>query len=983
MRISKTKAFIIIILIMLFIGGHLCRASATHADSNPRRYHEIHESNHHEALRHEADNLEGTHSPHHGDAGENVHYDEISPGRGVRSFVPIWLILVPLLGGILLAFLSDEGKGSNLLILFTGIPFLLSLLMYNPVIKGKLIDGVLTSGIYLEVPFLSQFGFNLTFKLDPISMTLVIFTCLIWFLTAVYSKSYMQVEQNQRRYNVANCCCLAVTLGAFMAGDFFTLYMFYEGILLFLYMMVVHREDEDALSASKVYLYLGVATGLILLYGIFLLYNLTGTVEIKSLGMALSSVPTWARYVVAGMLIVGFGGKAGVFLEHIWMPGSYGSAPCLTAALSSGIMIEVGAYGIFRTANMIFAPLGMHANPLLWKWPSSVLWMDITHIGHILIWLGILTMFLGALNALISNHSLKLLAYSSVSQMGYIIMGIGCAAYMGSQGAMGLAGSGYHIINHAIFKTSLFLCVGVVFFRTQETDVRKMGGLWRNMPFTAFVMLISLCAISGIPGFNGFASKTMLHHSIVEAYEHSFHLLGSPDQWLKLAEWLFIITAGCTFAYNIKLFSFIFLGKRQQKHAKVEDATPPMKIALGTLATFTLFMGLFPNWLLEHFLGPMLSYFGFNPNSHAYHLIYNLHAKVGPRSVIPLLYNPNTKAFFSDPEVVHNLVGGSSAILIGGVILIVGLTLGAFLYKVPERYRVEYYYRVLFKGFLDFCSMAYNTIVYAGELVVAKFMVYSWIPPLRMENVISPRGDMDDKKILDYITSMEKSGSENKALFDHISKFDKKYSETLEKAIKDKGLFEQITRAEERFTKSMDNAMLKKGIFTKISNVDERLSGSLDKAIGEKGVFDKVTSADTIFDGMVDKVIFSKIFWGMVARADGSILTSDFLKKFINLEKSYDSMMERILFGLIGSEDLSKIKLERRDFSQSWFLNICKKVARIHTGDISNYISWIAIALTIVLVILVGIPYLKTLFAIVLAITLTVFATFILALFFL
>ena len=165
--------------------------------------------------------------------------------------------------------------------------------------------------------------------------------------------------------------------------------------------------------------------------------------------------------------------------------------------------------------------------------------------------------------------------------------------------------------------------------------------------------------------------------------------------------------------------------------------------------------------------------------------------------------------------------------------------------------------------------------------------------------------------------------------------------------------------------------------------MDERLSGSLDKAIGEKGVFDKVTSADTIFDGMVDKVIFSKIFWGMVARADGSILTSDFLKKFINLEKSYDSMMERILFGLIGSEDLSKIKLERRDFSQSWFLNICKKVARIHTGDISNYISWIAIALTIVLVILVGIPYLKTLFAIVLAITLTVFATFILALFFL
>jgi hypothetical protein len=255
-----------------------------------------------------------------------------------------------------------------------------------------------------------------------------------------------------------------------------------------------------------------------------------------------------------------------------------------------------------------------------------------------------------------------------------------------------------------------------------------------------------------------------------------------------------------------------------------------------------------------------------------------------------------------------------------------------------------------------------------------------------MENVISPRGDGDinDKKIIDYISTLEKHKVENhKALFDHISKFDRKYSEAIEKAMKDKGLFEHITKADEKFSKSMGKAILNKGIFTKISNVDERLSGSVDKAIGEKGVFDKVTSADTIFDGMVDKVIFSKIFWGMVARADGSMLTSDFLKKFTNMEKTYDAMMEKVLFGMIGSEDLSKIKLERSDFTRSWFLNICKKVAKIHTGDISNYISWIAIALTIVLIILVGIPYLKTLFAIILAITLTIFATFILALFFL
>ena len=111
--------------------------------------------------------------------------------------------------------------------------------------------------------------------------------------------------------------------------------------------------------------------------------------------------------------------------------------------------------------------------------------------------------------------------------------------------------------------------------------------------------------------------------------------------------------------------------------------------------------------------------------------------KAGPHSIIPLLYNPTTKAFFSDMGVVHNLVVGSSAILIGGMILIMGLTLKLFLYKTPQKYQVEYYYRRLFTGFLTLCSLAYKTIVYAGELVITKLMVYSWMPMLKIENVIS------------------------------------------------------------------------------------------------------------------------------------------------------------------------------------------------------------------------------------------------------
>ncbi|MBN2372601.1 NADH dehydrogenase [bacterium] len=923
-------------------------------------------------------------------SGEDIPFDQITPEGSHRSSLPLWLIMIPLLGGIMLAFFTDDCLSSNLLVLLTGMTFAISVFLYQPVIKGIHLDGAFMKGVYFEFPFLPQFGINLTFKVDPVSMTLVIFTCLIWFLTSIFSKSYLEAENKRQRYNIANCCCLAVTLGAFMAGDFFTLYIFYEAILLFLYLMVIHREDEAAIAASKVYLYLGIATGLILLYGIFLLYHVTGTVEIKSLGMALASAPSWARYAIAGMMIAGFGGKAGVFLEHIWMPCSYGDSPALTAALSSGIMIEVGAYGILRTVNMIFAPLGSPADSQLWSRMTSSMWMETSHVGHVLIWLGIMTMFFGAMNALISNHSLKLLAYSSVSQMGYIIMGIGCAAYMGTQGAMGLTASTFHIINHALFKAALFLCVGAVFFRTRETDIRKLGGLWRNMPVTAFVMLVSMCAISGIPGFNGFASKTMLHHAIIEAYEHSVHILGSPDRWLRLAEVMFIVTAGCTFAYNMKLFYFIFLGKRPHKYAEITPAPSPMKVPLSILATLAVFIGIFPNWFLNHFLGPMLSYFGFDSGSHAYHIIYDLHAHGGPRSTISLLYNPVTKAFFSDPEVVHNLVSGSSAIMIGGVVVILGITFGCFLYKLPKRYHVEIYYRKLFSGFLALCALVYKGIVYAAELTVAKLMVYAWMTPLKMEHVISPRiirPGFEEKEIWDYISAaedkVERVKPGQKGIFDHISYIDKKYDKAIDRPINDRSLYRQISKVDERLSKSVDNAMLNKGIFTSISKVDERLSGSVDKAITRKNMFDKVTSADGIFDGLVDKVIFSRIFWGMITRKDAGALTSDLLKKFTTMEKRYDSLVEKALFGLIGSEDLSKIKLKQRDFSRSWFLNICKKAAKIHTGDVSNYVSWIAVALTVIIVILVGIPYLQTPFAVILAVTLTIFVTSILALIFL
>lgn len=925
--------------------------------------------------------LQASHSPdltdhqHHEAHSLNNHegplYAELTTETGLPSFLPWWVIIIPLLGALTLFGLQNTYLQGLMVIFSCAITLVVSLLMYPLVIYGQRMGDSLRKGIFYSLSFLPSFNLNITFKVDPAALTLVIFTALIWLLVAIFSHDYLSIENHRLRYNVANLGCLSSTLGAFLAGDLFTLYIFYECILLFLYLMVIHREDETALQSAKIYLYFGVFTGLLLLFGIFLFSHIAGSLEIRSAALALSKIDPALKYFIAALFLLGFGGKAGVFLEHIWMPSSYGSAPCLTAALSSGIMIEVGAYGIFRTVNMIFTPLGGLEN--------SAAWLTTYRLGYILIWLGIITMFLGALNALFSTQALRLLAYSSVSQMGYIIMGIGCAAYMGQDGAMGLAGSLYHIINHAIFKAGLFLSIGAVYFSTRELEIKNLGGLWKKLPMAAVTFLICALAIAGFPCFNGFASKTMLHHAILEAYHHSVHLTGShtPDSWLRLAEMIFIITAGCTFAYNMKLFGLTFLGPQKQENEKIASIPFFMQASLLFFSIGVFFFGLFPNWLLEHFLGPMLPYFGFHPQSHAYHLIYNLHSS-SQHSILPLLYDPVKRTLLSSAEVLHNLSGGSTAILLGGLILLLGLGLGLFEFEISPRYSLSRLYQKVFQLFRSLCRITYQIIVKRAESFISLFMVHLWIAKIKLDLIVqeSPSILMDDSSFPHFLGGSELTkhplGVDN-SLFHTISQAEQGYSGAVDRVFQNqKGVFDHISTADRKIDQAVIKVRNVKGIFGRISSVEEKMSVPLDCAVEVKkySFFSRLTRADYQLDGAFEKVIFSRFFWGAFAKAGG--LKDSLWKSFSLFEELYDKKVERLLFGLIGSEDLSKITLGTSDFSNSWFLRMCKKASEIHSGDISNYISWIALSLTAIIAILIGFLYIQSFSAMIVAMTILI-----------
>lgn len=579
----------------------------------------------------------------------------------MESALPLLVIAIPLIGAFALFLRPDNDRYRNQVTVGTGIlALLLLLVLYKPVMEG---------GVHYSLSFLP--GQALTFKVDPAGWLIALVTAFLWIIAHIFGISDMTHEGGNRcRFDFSSLCTLAVNLGVMVAGDYLTLYIFYEGLIFLPYPLIAHREDEPAIKGANLYLYVGFISSLALIAGIVMLKNYTGSLAIETMPADISnSMSPWVKYQIAALMIVGFGGKAGIFGEHFWLAEAHPVAPSPGHALLSGAMIKAGSYGILRVVCQLLIP------------PDASVqgWLTLSNIGYVLIFVGLLTMLSGVLSALITSDYKRMLALHSVSQMGYIILGIGCAAYLGKDGAMGVAGSLYHTFNHALFKVALLLGGGAVYHRAfHEQDMYKFGGLWRNMPLGAVFLFIAAASISGLPFFNGFASKAILHHAVSDAYA-----LGR-DPFLKLAEVIFVVTAAGTFASNMKFFKLTFLGERPKKYENLKSEPLPMKIALGSLAAVMLFVGLFPNFLLDTVIGPGLANFGLDPNSHAYQLLYDVKAGA---SKMAILY-PNGESFGA---VLHNLVGSVQAVVLGLILMYAGFKYDLFHIKIPKQLTFVYY----------------------------------------------------------------------------------------------------------------------------------------------------------------------------------------------------------------------------------------------------------------------------------------------------
>ena len=383
-------------------------------------------------------------------------------------------------------------------------------------------------------------GMGLHFTVDGFRRIYVVIAALMWLVSGQFSPEYLAHYRNRNRYYLFVLVTLGATVAIFLSADLYTTFVFFELMSLCSYVWVAQDEKPDSLRSGGTYLAVAVLGGMVLLMGLFLLYHQAGTLMIDQLAEACTGKKPYAAAIC---MLVGFGAKAGAYPLHIWLPKAHPVAPAPASSLLSGILTKTGIFGILIISVRILA--------------HDELW------GMVILLVGVVTLFLGALLALFSVNFKRTLACSSVSQIGFILVGVGMLGLLGEENALAARGAFLHMVNHSVFKLVLFLVAAVIFQNTHRLELNEIRGFGRKKPLLMACYLLGALGIGGIPGWSGYVSKTLLHESIVE-YTHGLAHGEFASRFFTASgmtgiEWIFLISGGLTVAYMCKLFVAVFV----------------------------------------------------------------------------------------------------------------------------------------------------------------------------------------------------------------------------------------------------------------------------------------------------------------------------------------------------------------------------------------------------------------------------------------
>ena len=420
------------------------------------------------------------------------------------------------------------------------------------------------------------YAIGIGFEIDALGLFFALLVALTTWLSAVYSFRYMEKDHHLGHYYTLFLMLAGSVLGIVMTGDIFNMFVMIE-IMTFasVAMTAFRNESEGALEGAFKYLVIGSVGSSMNLAGIALLYAECHTLNMAQISSILCGRGLTQTSVMAFALIVaGFGVKSYIVPFHTPAADSYAVAPTAASMVFAGMVNKAGVYGLIRTVYIVFRA------------------MDETTVQMLLVIFGAVTMFVGVTMALAQHEFKRLLAYHSISQIGYVITAIG----LGS--ALGLTGGLFHALNHTLFKGLLFLCAGAVLYRTGTTDLDSLGGLSKRMPRTTFCFLTGAAAISGLPPFNGFASKWMIYQAIYEKAVSSGKFI------YVIVTVTALVVSVMTLASFVKVTQAVFFGQLREEHKKVQEVPLSMQIPMFIMSALCAFAGIFYNVINRFFLHP-------------------------------------------------------------------------------------------------------------------------------------------------------------------------------------------------------------------------------------------------------------------------------------------------------------------------------------------------------------------------------------------
>ncbi|MCX5695812.1 MAG: proton-conducting transporter membrane subunit [Candidatus Omnitrophica bacterium] len=462
-------------------------------------------------------------------------------------------IIIPLFSGVIMFFLPEKLRRikESLLVFSSLASLLLAIFLFQ-------------QKLTFTLPWISP-GLELSFRLYQFSSFMLLATAFFGFFIALYSVVFMRGRNFLSQFYGYFLLAIAFSNGVFLSDNLLVLFFFWEAFLLLLFGMIAVGNKEAFKTATKAFIIVGI-TDLCMMLGIALTGHLSGTMAISRMNLPLNNGVTNLAFI---LLMIGAISKGGAMPFHSWIPDAATDAPLpFMSFVPAALEKLLGIYFLTRISLDMFQ--------MTTKSGVSILLMTV----------GAITIILAVLMALIQKDYKRLLSYHAVSQVGYMILGIGTAV------PAGIVGGLFHMINNALYKSGLFLSAGSVEKQVGTTNLEKLGGLAKKMPVTFTCFLITAVAISGVWPFNGFFSKELVYEGAIER------------GWI----FYFIAVLGSFFtaASFLKLGHAAFLGKLSPENAKTKEACFSMLIPMIVIALVCLIFGVFNQLPLNHLIQPIL-----------------------------------------------------------------------------------------------------------------------------------------------------------------------------------------------------------------------------------------------------------------------------------------------------------------------------------------------------------------------------------------